>query len=733
MADAGRTRQWIDSTVGVGQARALIIRLAHEFGRSDVADDAALVASELVTNALLHGGGCRDITVVPVGGGLRIEVRDGSRVPPMLGFPSEESLTGRGLRLVASLADAWGAEMEPDGKVLWAEVSGGRVELDGAQDVNDLLAMWAEDVDLGTPSEPTFRVELGGVPTDLLLAAKSHVDNLVREFTLASSGARDGQSSALPQHLGVLLAAVIDRFAETRLAIKQQALGAASRGEASTQLTLHLPARAAEAAQDYVEAIDEVDAYCRARRLLTLESPPQHRVFRHWYVDQLISQLHAAAGKGPARLPQTFERRLLAEIDAAAAAHRAAERAARLYSVTVALASATTPESVAQAVLTEGLAALGASGGGLLLSTNAGRLDLPGAVGYDEEVVARLRNQSLDAELPAAEALRTGLPVWLETPTERDQRFPQLVGLEATTIALCAVPLAVEGRLVGALRFSFTEARLFDDDERHFTLALAAQTAQALERAQLQRAKADISRRLQHSLVPPTMPDIPGLETGALYRASGAGMDVGGDFYDLWTVDAGRWAFAIGDVAGCGPEAAALTALVRHTLRALAFGTSNPGTVMTILNRVLVDAATPDDGERLCTAIFGFVTAGDGFDVWLASGGHPWPLLRRADGTTAEQALGGSPLLGVFPDVDVQTRRLHLGAGDTLVLVTDGVLQARAGDHEFDVEGLDRVVAGGVTSAAAVVSGIEAAVLDHTGGRLDDDMAALVLHVPTAG
>lgn len=489
MHDAGITRQGVDSMVAVGRARALTARRAQELGRPELADDAALVASELVTNALLHGGGCRGVRVTAINGGLRVEVRDGNKEPPLMGFPSEESLTGRGLRLVASLAVAWGAEVEADGKVLWADVTGVRSPFDAADDVEHLLAMWGE-TDFAEVPHPTYRVELGGVPTDLLLAAKSHVDNLVREFTLASSGALDGQSTTLPAHLGELLAAVVDRFADTRLAIKRQAVVSAGRGEAITQLNLDLPASAADAAVAYMEALDEVDAYCRARRLLTLETPPQHRVFRHWYVEELVRQLRAAVAGHQAAPVQTFERRLLAEIDASAAPRRIAERTARLYTVSSALLTADTPEAVAGVVLTEGVAALGAAGGAVLLATDANRLVLQSSVGYDETVIERMRNEPIAAELPAAEALRSGQPVWLETPAERDQRFPLLIGLEANTLALCAVPLVVGGQRLGALRFSFAEARLFDEDERRFILALAAQSAQALVRAQLARPEA---------------------------------------------------------------------------------------------------------------------------------------------------------------------------------------------------------------------------------------------------
>ena len=713
----------------VSGARADLGRRAAELGHGGLADDAKIVLSELVTNAMLHGGGCTGVEVVSIGDGLRVEVRDGSRLPPMLGQPTEETLTGRGLRLVARLAERWGAAFEDDGKVVWAEITGRNNSGPSDTTEEELLARWDDEYDLGTAAEPRFQVALGEVPTDLLLAAKSHVDNVARELTLASAGARAGLTTEVPPHLASLVSAVVDRFAEARFAIKRQALDAERRGQGTTRLVLDLPASAAEAAEDYVRALDEVDAYCRARRLLTLETPPQHHLFRHWYIEELVTQLRAAAAGTPAPHTQSFTRRLLAEVDRVASAHRTSERVARLYTVAAALATAATPEAVAEAVLNEGVAALGAAGGGLLLATGADHLALPGAVGYDETVLAGLRTESPDAELPAASALRSGEPVWLESRAERDEHFPRLVGLEATTVALCAVPLEVQGRRLGALRFSFDQARLFDDDERRFVLALAAQTAQALDRAQLQRDRIDVSRRLQRSLLPPSVPAIPGLDIAAVYHPFGDGVDVGGDFYDIWPVRPGHWAVSIGDATGTGPEAAGLTALVRHTLRALAMGHQDPPEIMATLNTALIESLSDPDSERFCTAIFGLITVEDGIEMWVAGGGHPPLIVRRADGRTEALRVGGS-LLGVLSDAEFESIRVRLRPGDTLVLLTDGVLEARRDGGQFDISGVERVLAAETGDAAAVAVGLESAVLRHTGGSLTDDMAILVFRVP---
>jgi serine phosphatase RsbU (regulator of sigma subunit) len=415
-----------------------------------------------------------------------------------------------------------------------------------------------------------------------------------------------------------------------------------------------------------------------------------------------------------------------------ASAQRASERAARLYSVSAALATAESPEKVSDVVLNEGVAALRAAGGGVLLATNEDRLALRGAVGYDESVVASLSGESRYAELPAAYALRTGEPVWLESQAERNSRFPDLVGMEASTVSLCAVPLEVQGRRLGALRFSFREARLFDEEERHFVLALAALTAQALDRSQLQQARIDVSRRLQRSLLPPDLPVIPGLEAAAIYHPFGDGVDVGGDFYDLWEMGGGRWAVAIGDAAGTGPEAAALTALVRHTLRALTLSSTDPERLLHDLNAAMLAATSPTD-DRFCTCIFGVVTPGRGagpemVELVLAGGGHPPVIVRRADGTVETVYVGGS-LLGVFTDADVGTATIRLGPGDTAMLMTDGVLEARREGRQFGIEGVLGVVSAQVETADDAVNRLQRAVLAHTGGSLTDDMAAIALHV----
>jgi serine phosphatase RsbU (regulator of sigma subunit) len=710
----------------VAHARAAVARAATELGLQGLIDDACIVVSELVANASLHGGGCRGVSVGPAVDGLRVEVRDSSRLPPILGWSSDEAMTGRGLRLVSSLAARWGTEPDGMGKVVWVELNG---DANGHRPSEaELLARWDGGAAQG-PGSARHHVELGDVPTDLLLAAKSHVDNLVREFALATAGARSGLTAEIPPHLATLLQTVVNRFGEARLSIKYQALAALHRGASHTRLQLELPLSAADAALDYVNALDEVDRYCRAMRLLTLETPPQHRVFRRWYIEELVSQLRCAStGRRPPP-PQPFEQRLLQELDVVARAQWASERTSRLYRVAGALSGATTPEAVASVVTAEGRAALGASGSGLLLATEANRLSVPATVGYDAGVVARLKSESPDAELPAAVALRTGQPVWLESRQERDQRFPELVGLEPTTISMCAVPLIVRGRRLGALRFSFTEPHLFDDDERGFVLTLAEQTAQALDRAQLEQARVSVNRRLQRSLLPPSLPKIPYVEVAALYHPFGDEMDVGGDFYDIWSLgEGGPWAFAIGDASGTGPEAAAMTALVRYTLRALTMTERRPQLLVEWLNQALVSHVADRETERFCTLILGILTVTDRVVVEMASGGHPYPILRHPDGSSSTIPLGGS-ILGQFDDIDVAYYRAEVAPGDAVVLFTDGLVESRFRGQFFGTEGVHQVLAEPHASARSLVEALGAAVLAHNRGRLDDDVAAVAVRI----
>jgi len=711
----------------VAEVRGFVAEELRRLGRAGLVDDAVLVTSELASNAMLHAGGIAKVGVSEHDDAIRIEVHDRTRVPPVMGSQSTEAMTGRGLRLVAAISREWGAEPTPEGKVVWAELS--ETTAPPTHSTEDVLDLWDDDA-WRDGERPVVRhhVTLGDVPTPLLLSAKAHVDNLVREFTLAARGAEAGVSADVPPHLAALIETVVNRFSEARRSIKGQAVAAANAGVSHVRLELDLPATAADAGEEYLKALDEADSYCHAARLLTIESPPQHRLFRHWYVGELVAQLRAAEAGRPAPPPQPFEDRLLEEFDRASRAQAALARVSRLHDLSAALSRAATHEAVAAAALEQGVAALSASGAAMLLAAGADRLAVPGTLGYDESLVERLRDESPDAELPAALALRTGEPVWIESRQERDRRFPELASLEPRAVSMCALPLVVGDHRLGAIRFSFPRPRLFDEDERRFVLALAAQTAQALEQAQLYENRLEFSRRLQLSLLPRRLTAPPHVDIAAVYHSLSDGAELGGDIYDLWAMADGTWGLAIADAAGTGPEAAALTAVVRFSLRALATSDASAVSVVDKLNRALLGAEIGGHpGERFCTALFGVLTPGPTSTVALAGGGHPSPLVRRADGSIEEVRVGGS-LLGVLDEVEVGAATVVLEPGDTLVLFTDGVVEARRAGAMFDDEGVRAAMAAAPAGAAAMASAIETAVLQHTGGIVSDDLAVLVVH-----
>ncbi len=470
----------------VSEARRFAEARLRQHGLEELATDVQLVVTELVTNALLHAHPPIRLVVQVTPPRARVEVHDRSHAMPLPLNPDVDAMTGRGLRIAQGLSTSWGATPEGEGKYLWAELEAGRgpaKAVVGELERDQLIEAWLKEPE--APREVRYTVCLGDVPTELLLRAKSHVDDLMREFTLAATGAASGMTSAVPAALAELIETVVHSFAEAREAIRRQAVIAKDLGQERVLLELSLPASAADAAEQYLHALNEADAYCRAARLLTLETPPRHRIFRQWYIEQLVDQLRRAAKGLPAEPAVSFEERLLREIDAMARTERLHARAGLLHQLALRLAAAKTPQSVATAALEVSTNVLGAHGGAVLLVGDDGELLVPSAVGYDAELVGLMGRERLEAELPAATTLRTGDEIWLESPAERNQRFPLLSAIEPRTVSLATLPLEVAGRRLGALRFSFIEPRLFDDDERDFLRAIAAQTAQALDRAQL--------------------------------------------------------------------------------------------------------------------------------------------------------------------------------------------------------------------------------------------------------
>jgi serine phosphatase RsbU (regulator of sigma subunit)/anti-sigma regulatory factor (Ser/Thr protein kinase) len=701
----------------VRAGRHFVHQRALAVGAAAVADDAALVAAELLANAVQHGDPPVVVCARGGDGHLLLEVRDASSRSPMRPAPSTSNMTGRGLALVEALAAAWGIRREADGgKTVWCELMpAADVIADVPDDLETILSQWQDDADT---VEQRHTVVLGDVPTALLLEAKGHIDNLVREFSLAAAAGESGDAQ-VPPHLARLIDTVVHGFADARAAIKRQALAAAARGDVRTSLTLHLPIAAASAGQAYLAALDEADTYARAARLLTLETPPEHRLFRHWYVGAVIDQLRAVDAGEPAPRVATFEDVLVGEVRRLSVSQRVSDRAARLQRVTAALARARTPEDVAAAVVSEGVAALGASGGGLLaLAADAEHLTVPGVVGYGEELVGQLRAERIDAPLPAATALRTGESVWIESRDERDSRFPELRGMEAGTLSMCAVPLVTGDRTIGALRFSFNARKLFDEDEREFVHALAAQTAVTLHRTELYAAERQASVELQRELLPGELLEVPGWEIAAHYSPAGD-QEAGGDFYDVIPVSRGRFAAVIGDVMGRGVQAAAAMAQIRSTIRAYALDDPEPESVFHRVDSFFEVV----NGAQLVTVLYVLLDPATA-TARIANAGHLQPLHVDRSGSRLVSSEGGLPF-GVQPEDRVVTE-LELAPGSALIFVTDGLVERRGEDID---EGVDRVLAIAAAADPASARSLLAQIVSSASqSRLhDDDVTVLVL------
>ena len=238
---------------------------------------------------------------------------------------------------------------------------------------------------------------------------------------------------------------------------------------------------------------------------------------------------------------------------------------------------------------------------------------------------------------------------------------------------------------------------------------------------------------LQHSLLPHALPDVPGLEAAAHYHVASAD-EVSGDFYDLFPLGPSRWGLFLGDVCGKGAPAAAATSLIRYTLRAAAAYDPDPGTALTTLNTVL-NEQYERDGQSFCTAISGLlVPDGDGFRLTFANGGHPEPLLLRADGTASYQAAPRGLLIGVLAGSTYAATSVRLRPGDTLILYTDGLTEARPGPGRgrYGDEALLAFARGLRPATATGTVAALAALLGKFSEGLTDDTAILALSVPGA-
>lgn len=291
------------------------------------------------------------------------------------------------------------------------------------------------------------------------------------------------------------------------------------------------------------------------------------------------------------------------------------------------------------------------------------------------------------------------------------------------------LPLVARNRVIGMLTLGKSTDGHFRQENLELAEDLSRRAALALDNARLYSERTAISQSLQRSLLPPELPDVSGVEVEVIYRAAGEGNEVGGDFYDLFPISDGAYGFAIGDVCGTGPEAAAVTGLARHALRLLAREGFGGPAVLERLNAAILDEGAR---SRFLTLLYGELWPQEDGSALLkvVCAGHPLPLRLRQDGTV-EAAAEPQPLLGVMDDLELYEQTVTLAPGDVLLCVTDGVTERREGGRMLGDDGLIDVLTTctGLT-AGAVASRVLRAVERFAAQPPSDDMAILAMRVP---
>ena len=317
-----------------------------------------------------------------------------------------------------------------------------------------------------------------------------------------------------------------------------------------------------------------------------------------------------------------------------------------------------------------------------------------------------------------------------------DQLRSIVEGLNLTS--LIAVPLITKRGVIGAMQFVSAESgRIYGSEDVSLAETAASRIAEALDNAWLRDQQREVATILQSALLPHRLPQINGVSVAVRYWAAGAASEVGGDFYDLFRIpprpgqsDAPeRWAVVIGDVCGTGPEAAAVTALARHTIRAAATHGASPVEVLEWLNSAMLAS----DSDRFCTVCYCTLERVDAA-AWRftsVAGGHPLPLMARRN-APAHQLGSPGTLLGVLPRLKLSPSVVDLVVGDTVVLHTDGVTDVPA------PYGIDEAAMSELVGEATGVDGRAERVAERLGlavqkvlpvPQRDDDIALVVLRI----
>ncbi len=724
------------AATAVADARRFVRKALADWGMDEAADDAVLATSELATNAVAYAGTSFEVSLRLEDGDIKIEVRD--RHPTRgIEMPGVTATSGRGLPSIARIAASWGVSYDHRTKGVWFRLPRPGTE---SKAVPSVAATGQDAGPARAAGNGTARRGRAGRKShdraeparDGAGSAGDTIDLPVAGDRLLSSPAaveamEDGVAT-VREVLGAEGAAVLLTERDGRMIM------GSSTGTAAEMPLGELSAAglgpAAHAGSPWVAGgADPTATALRARSLAAAPLESQGR----------LTGVVVAVSSVPGRFDEADGARLGRLADEMSLSLEKArvgelERSWRGWLSFVAEAS----DLLAGTLDQERTMALVAQLVVPRLATWCAVYTVAEAEPDRLAYVWHADENRADGLRDLLEHAGAALPTDGPGPWNGLATAPEEVRAAAGATAadhVYAFPLIARGRRIGTIVIGRPSGDRFPRSAIELAEELSRRAALAVDNARLFSAQTAMSSALQRSLLPPGIPEIPGLEVAVVYEPAGEGSEVGGDFYDVFETgprpggpaSASRWRFAIGDVCGTGPEAAAVTGLARHALRILAAEDMSVPDVLARLNRLILG-----EGERgrLLTLLHGEIAARrrDGVRIRLASAGHPLPLVLAPDGSVREAA-SAQPLLGVFDGVDFHTDVVDLRRGEVLLCVTDGVTERRADGRLLgDGDGLERLLAGCTgLSAGAVAARIQRAVRDFGPEPSNDDIALIVL------
>ncbi|MGD0556643.1 MAG: SpoIIE family protein phosphatase [Streptosporangiaceae bacterium] len=662
-------------------------------------DDAVLLISELVTNAIRHAGTRARLTLRRGAGTLEVEVSDWH---PARSLPDPPSMVdnsaerGRGLVLPTALAQMWGVTYTATTKTVW------------------------------------FRLSMGDAPGSALPAVPGspHADpGLVREL---------GR-----MEFGELIRHTLESASDAVAADAAYALLADEEGELRVRGATGIAVPAALAASPASVLLSDgmtaqstlVVPFVVDSRVIGLLGVAAAAADQFTIDDQTRVQVVAD------RVAMTLERLRLSELE------RVRRGRVAFLAEASEMLSSTLDQTQAAALAAQLLVPRLAAWCSVYLTEQPGEPDLAYVWHADESQVDALR-ELLETIPPPAQAGGRSWSLAVGADVRLSEEAAQLARDSAWSF-----PLTARGRGLGMVLIGRTrgDPRWPDPpSQQAFEMAedLTRRVALALDNARLYERQRLANQALQRSLLPPELPSIPRVDLAVAYQAAGETNEVGGDFYDVFEAGERRWRFAIGDVCGTGPEAAAVTGLARNTLRILTTEGHDIAAVVKRLNELILREGPR---ARFLTLLHGEIEVppapDDPLSLSVVCAGHPLPLLLRASAPPASSRLADSgpagtvaplpapaaepqSLLGVMEDASFWNQKFEMFLGDVLLCVTDGITERRndKGDLLDDDGGLARLLAEcrGL-SAPAVVTRIQRAVEDFGSTPPNDDMAILAI------